>query len=252
MQERIFGGHFNEPDTYVTRRLKGMEDWLIVFTLDGEGYFRTAAGEKRCGAGDIGLLRSGVPHQYGTSPGHRWHFVWAHFPTLPEIGFLPEEEVFIHHVASTHNRKRIYRAFRKLLQDSRERTGLWQALCENSLKEVLLLIAAGQTNMDPRIEQAMHQLTQQMREQVRIDDIAKKVGLSPSRLSHLFKEETGETILEALNRMRINQAALLIGNPGGRTPTEAALDVGFQNYNHFAAQFKKYMGSSPRDFRRGH
>ena len=64
--------------------------------------------------------------------------------------------------------------------------------------------------MDPRIEEVLHLLSQHMREPLRIDAIARTVGLSASRLSHLFKQETGSSIVDTLNRMRIRQAALLI------------------------------------------
>jgi hypothetical protein len=60
----IIAGHFHETETYVTRRPEGMKDWLIIYTIDGEGYFRTPMGEQRCGAGDISILKAGVPHQY--------------------------------------------------------------------------------------------------------------------------------------------------------------------------------------------
>jgi AraC family transcriptional regulator of arabinose operon len=35
-----------------------------------------------------------------------------------------------------------------------------------------------------------------------------------------------------------------------RTATEASLDVGFNNYNHFASLFRKMYGVSPRNFLR--
>jgi AraC family transcriptional regulator, arabinose operon regulatory protein len=102
--------------------------------------------------------------------------------------------------------------------------------------------------MDSRVEQVLHMLSQKMKDAIRIDDLAKTVSLSPSRLSHLFKQETGESILETLNRMRLRQAALLLEHTD-RTATEAALDVGFQNYNHFAQLFRKQFGISPRFYK---
>jgi AraC family transcriptional regulator of arabinose operon len=36
----------------------------------------------------------------------------------------------------------------------------------------------------------------------------------------------------------------------GRTATESALDVGFNNYNHFADLFRKAYGLSPRAFKK--
>ncbi len=244
----VIGGHFDEDDTYRIRRPKGRGDWLIVYTIGGEGYFRTPAGEKRCGVGELGLLRSGVPHEYGTVQGHRWNFIWAHFHKLSETDYLPEEEVLIHTLPEGYLRKRVYRTFQNLLYDSRDQSGFWNALCENSLREVILLIAQRlEKKLDTRIEHTLQLLSQSMKKEIRIEALAKAVGLSTSRLSHLFKQETGESILEHLNNKRLRQAALLMEHMG-RTATEASFDVGFNNYNHFAALFRKSYGVSPRDY----
>ncbi|MEC0093831.1 helix-turn-helix domain-containing protein [Paenibacillus macquariensis] len=245
----IISGHFQENDTYVTRRPKGMSDWLIVYTLDGEGYFQTPSGEKTCGEGDITLLKADVPHKYGTCPGSKWNFLWAHFPRLSEVALLPDEEVFISKIINEHIRKRIYRSFKRVLRDSREGTVLWHELCENAIREILLLVAEGLNDkFDPRIKQIMHILSQKMVDPIRIEDLAKSVCLSSSRLSHLFKHETGETILEALHRMRLRQAALLLKHTD-RTASDVALDVGFHSYNHFAELFRLQFGISPRNYK---
>lgn len=244
----IFGGHFDEGDTYKTVRTNGRNDWLIVYTISGEGYFRTSAGEKRCEAGQITLLRAGVPHEYGTVQGQRWNFIWIHFPELSEISYLPYDEVFIHTLPGGYIRERIYHNFLNLLHDSRNRSSFWSTLCENSLREIILLIAQRlSSRLDPRIEQTLQLLSISLKEKVRIDELAKAVGLSPSRLSHLFKQEMGISMLDYLNQMRLKQAALLLEHMG-RTATEASLEAGFNNYNHFAALFRKLYGVSPRDF----
>ncbi|WP_373229319.1 helix-turn-helix domain-containing protein [Cohnella sp.] len=244
----IFGAHFDEDDTYRTRRQNGMNDWLIVYTLGGEGYFQTPAGEKRCKAGQIALLRAGVPHEYGTVKGQRWNFLWAHFQKLSENDYLPDDEVLIHTLPDGSIRKRIYRTFLNLLHDSRDRSGFWNSLCENSLREIILLIAQRLTKkLDARIEHTLQLLSQSMKEEVRIEELAKAAGLSSSRLSHLFKQEMGHSIVMHLNKMRLRQAALLMEYMG-RTATEASLDVGFNNYNHFAALFRRLYGVSPREY----
>ncbi|MBW5448247.1 helix-turn-helix domain-containing protein [Cohnella sp. CFH 77786] len=248
---RIITGHFRENDSYGIKRPEGMEDWLIVYTLEGEGYFRTPAGELSCGPGEIGLLRKGVPHAYGTRPGKIWHFMWAHFLGLPEAGLLPDEEVLICKMPPGALQRRVLHIFRTLIRDSRERGGYWQELCENQLSSILLLAAEQLTErLDPRVSQVMRMLSARMREPLTVNDLATAVGLSASRLSHLFKAETGRSVLDTLNAMRLEQASLLMVH-AGRTATEAAYDVGFQNYNHFAALFRKRFGKSPSAYRRG-
>ncbi len=246
----MFAGHFNEPDTYVTKRPSGMEDWLLTYTLDGEGYFRTAAGEKRCAKGDVAILRQFTPHEYGTVREQRWNFMWAHVPNLPDAHLLPEEEVVVQPIGMPNARKRLFRAFRNLLQDSRAQRPFWQPLCENAAREIVLLtVQDRRRNLDARVEEALQLLSRSMRSNISVDDIARQIGLSPSRLSHLFKQETGKTIIETLNELRIRQAAYLIAYTS-RSISEAAFDTGFQTYNHFADLFRKQMGCSPREYRR--
>jgi len=244
----ILAGHFDEDDGYRMFRPNGMDDWLIVMTLSGEGYFRTASGETRCSPGQVGLLRSGVPHEYGTVPGRRWNFVWAHFQRLPEIGYLPQEEALVRDLPGERQRKRVYRAFRAVLQDSRERSAYWRELCENAIREILLIVAQRtEKRTDPRIEEALQWLSRNMTAEFRLAALARAVGLSESRLSHLFKQETGQSALDHLNGMRLRQAALLMRRMG-RSATEASLDVGYNNYNHFAALFRRTYGTSPRSY----
>ena len=247
----ILTGHFRETDRYMRQRPAGMDNWLIVYTLDGEGYFRTPEGEKSCGGGEVGLLRRGIPHQYGTKSGKHWHFMWAHFAGLPETGLLPEGEVLICRMPAGTVQRRVLRSFRSLLQDSRDRGGFWQELCENQLSGLLLLVASQLANgLDARVAQAMRILSASMQEPITIGDLAAAVGLSVSRLSHLFKEETGRSVLDTLNQMRLEQAALLMTH-AGRTASEAAIDVGFQSYNHFAALFRKLYHAAPTHYRKG-
>jgi AraC family transcriptional regulator of arabinose operon len=242
----VVAGHFNEPDTYVTKRPHGMGDWLICYTLEGEGYFTIPGREAVCYKGDVTLLKPGTPHQYGTKKGRNWHFVWAHFPPLMmETRYLPIQDLLVHRVESGSARKRIFRAFKRAISDSRERRNYWQQLSENAVREILfLLLQRVNKQLDPRIEETLHLLSNHMRDPVRIEQLAKAVGLSPSRLSHLFKENTGRSIVDSLNQMRLHQAALLLEKTD-RNAAEVSLDVGFQNYNHFAKLFVRQYGVNP-------
>lgn len=245
----ILSGHFVMDDSYVLHRPNARGDWLMVYTLEGQGYFSTPEGRKETRAGQLCLLREGVPHEYGTVQGQDWNFVWIHFHKLMEMSYLPQEEVLIVPISEGYSQKRVLSAFDHILYLTRDRSDYWYALCENSIREIVLLIAQQlQTRHDPRIVVVLQKLSQSMQEEIKIGDLAKAVGLSSSRLSHLFKQEVGESIIEYVNRMRIKQAALFMEHMG-RSATEASLDVGFNNYNHFAALFRKQIGVSPRTYR---
>jgi AraC family transcriptional regulator of arabinose operon len=244
-------GHFRTPDTYVVDRPSGRHDWLVAYTLDGCGFLRTPEGEHPVRPGDLMLLRPGVPHRYGTCAGETWEFVWAHFSAeRVDASFLPARAATVEAIPDVASRRRILRAFRRALLDARDRGDYWNELCHGALQEVLAIAARHLVRrVDPRVEEVRRQLAEHTREPVRVDAFAQSVGLSPSRLSHLFKEATGQSIVEALNAMRVRQAALLLEHTR-RGAAEIAYEVGFQNYNHFLAQFRKRFGTSPSGYRR--
>nr|WP_231686987.1 AraC family ligand binding domain-containing protein [Bacillus sp. JCM 19034] len=206
-----------------------MNDWLITYTLAGEGFFEIEGQEHRTRTGEITLLKPGTPHRYGTPKGERWNFVWAHFKEgFMDTGLLPLDALTIQHIEQQAVRERIYYAFRRILSDSREQGSYWHELCVSALREILMLLAKQHTSeFDPRIEETLYLLAERMNETIRVEELAQNIGLSPSRLAHLFKENTGESIIEALNRMRIKQATLLLAHTN-RNASEAAHEVAFK------------------------
>ncbi|ANY67754.1 hypothetical protein BBD42_15730 [Paenibacillus sp. BIHB 4019] len=249
-QSVIFAGHFSENDHYHTVRPHGRSDWLMFYTLQGEGFALTDASRQRCLPGELTLIRPGCMHEYGTAAGNTWQFVWVHFPdVIAETGLLPATNLISCPIRQPSAGKRIYRAFRRILTDSLASSLYGESLCENALREILLLLAQQiNSTADARIEEAMHLLAVHMTQPLSIGELAHTIGLSPSRLSHLFKASTGYSIIDMHNRMRVRQAALLLEHTK-RSASEIAFDVGYQNYNHFAVQFSKVYGVSPRAYR---
>lgn len=69
---------------------------------------------------------------------------------------------------------------------------------------------------------------------------AKKVSLSSSRLSHLFKTEVGVPLKSYLILHQIKKAFILLSK--GSNITEACLMAGFDTPSHFAGTVKRMMG----------
>lgn len=72
--------------------------------------------------------------------------------------------------------------------------------------------------------------------------------MAPFYLSKLFKEKTGEGILEYISAVRINKAKKLL-KEGHNSVQEVAQKVGYCDYNTFTRIFKKLEGIPPKKFR---
>lgn len=85
-------------------------------------------------------------------------------------------------------------------------------------------------------------------EQITTADLAKKWYLSESHICHIFKKAVGMTVLEYINRYRVDKAALLLLNTE-ETISQIAQEVGFDNLNYFDRIFRRYKNMPPKKYK---
>ena len=83
---------------------------------------------------------------------------------------------------------------------------------------------------------------------IRLDDVATAVFLSPNYFSSLFKKITGYTFSNYLMKLRV-QAARDLLQQTSIPIKEIVYQVGFEDYNYFNRTFKKLQGIPPARFR---
>jgi AraC-like DNA-binding protein len=83
-----------------------------------------------------------------------------------------------------------------------------------------------------------------------LQELAKQAGLSPSRYSALFKAQTGAAPIEHHIGLRIHAACSLLVT-STLSIKEIAARLGYEDPLYFSRLFRKTMGTSPSDYRRG-
>jgi len=107
---------------------------------------------------------------------------------------------------------------------------------------------AAMSGYDQRIRRAMDYLDRNLSRKIALADIAAAVGLSTSRLSHLFREQSGQTPQQHLEGLRMQRAAELLRRTGFSIK-QISDAVGFDNQFYFSQRFKARSGQSPSTFR---
>lgn len=85
-------------------------------------------------------------------------------------------------------------------------------------------------------------------EHLDLTTLADMVYLSPAYLSRIFKAETGSTINQYLNRVRITKAKELLHNRQLKL-IDISLLVGYEDQSYFTRVFRKITGISPSEYR---
>lgn len=88
-------------------------------------------------------------------------------------------------------------------------------------------------------------------ENMSLDELAAALGRSKSYLCIAFKKDTGTTIVDCLNLIRIRRAAELI-TYSDYSLTQVSVACGFSSVSHFNRVFLKYVGITPGQCRRAY
>ncbi|QGQ94461.1 helix-turn-helix domain-containing protein [Paenibacillus psychroresistens] len=241
-------------------RSEGTKDWLMIYTVSGEGSFRVDREVRICKEHDLVILSPGIPHHYVANEGRDWEILWVHFIPLPEWNTwlqLPRtaEGLIYIHINEEIAEERLERTFQRLIQDSRGSGKAEQELAKLALAEMLILIYQVSVKenrsglLDTRIEKAIHYLTEHLANKHVLGQLALRVELSESRFSHLLKEQTGESFIELLVKLRLQRAVKLL-QLTTRQIKEIAFEVGFESAYYFTRRFTRQFGISPREYRR--
>lgn len=83
---------------------------------------------------------------------------------------------------------------------------------------------------------------------ISLQSIADHIHVNSSYLSRLYKKETGESIVDAINKYRIENAKKLLKDPVYKV-FEVACAVGIEDPAYFTHVFTKYTGMSPKEYK---
>lgn len=79
--------------------------------------------------------------------------------------------------------------------------------------------------------------------------VASNVNVSSNHFSAIFRKETGETFIDYLTRVRMENAKELLTCTSMKT-SEIGFEVGYRDPHYFSYIFKKTTGMSPKEYRR--
>jgi len=110
----------------------------------------------------------------------------------------------------------------------------------------LLYYKNSSDTIDPRIRKSIKYILGNFDSNIGVEDLAKLVGLNPVYFGTLFKKNTGTTVREYINRIRVNNAENMLSS-GEYSVTETAYRCGFNDVFYFSKVFKSYKGYCPSE-----
>jgi len=241
----------------------------IGYCLDGEGLFHISDKTYSVRAGDVFVIRQAQPHIANAEPGKSCRFLFVYFKASVLEASEPELLLPFHAKPSILN-NRIDGALPVAGEIGRLLVGLGDELEEKQigyrsqvrgalLQACALLARHYRAQMKPgdwnalqnsfhRLYPALEYIREHLADDIRLQDVADHISLSPSRTYHLFKEIIGDGFKEHLIKMRIKEAQRLL--VGTDLPiTDVFLQSGFPNHASFYRSFQQIVNMTPGEYR---
>ena len=100
----------------------------------------------------------------------------------------------------------------------------------------------------PRLRDVFEFIELNYHQSISLKEVAQAVGYSSAYLTDLVRRLTGKTVNDWIIECRIAQACTLLLSTHNSV-NQIALQVGYQNLNHFYSQFRNYHSTTPHAWR---
>lgn len=247
------------PLDFFIDRPHGMKGFILNMTVSGRGRVFDGDDAFECSPGDLLLFQPSARHFYGRAPDcaawhHRWVYFrprgfwapWLHWPdTRLDVGRM--------HLPEAATRAEFEQLFEAIDAAHRGGKPSSEDLAINLLERLLIRCTeetpgASARVRDPRIQAVCQHVAKHLQRDLSLQEVARHACLSPSRLAHLFREQTGVSLVRWREDQRIILAKHLLQSTSVPVASVGAR-VGYDDALYFSRVFRKRVGVSPTAFR---
>ena len=99
------------------------------------------------------------------------------------------------------------------------------------------------------VDKAIVYIREHFKENFGLDDVLNTTNYSKSHFCRMFKDSTGMSITEYINKFRVEKSCLELIYTD-RNITEIATENGFNNIQYFSRVFRQFMGCTPKQYQK--
>lgn len=215
--------------------------------------------QKLCLSEGQGLfIYPGVPHSYhGLTPDWTLDIFGFDGPVLPSmLPLLHMQESGIYHFSDRTVFPAHIRRLTKLCDAPGSKVEQdFSKACYSFLLDLYNCITYISSTDIASDDHILHQITsfleEHYAEDISLDMLSEQLHLTPEYLCTYYKKKMQCTIMNALLTLRISRARIFLRQYPERKVKEIARMCGFDSPSYFCRQFKKIVGVTPDQFRKG-
>lgn len=234
----------------------------LVYITTGQGIHSIENTNYNISAGDLFIVFPGEKHSLYPISNGKNEFTWITCGFLPncisfDFSIFPRKHRFIGTKSFDLNL-----IFHTMLDEYRGRAEDFERVLKSYLTVILIRMkrcitkqadSNSYTTLKRRniCKSTVEYIREHYKDPIKLEDIARALGVSCGYLSKLFKEEQKQTVMQYLYTYRVKEACRLLVD-SKMSISLIANAVGFGDRKSFYTQFTRIMCVSPGDYRSRH
>ncbi len=242
----------------------------LTIILSGKGRYFVEEKVYDVEPGDIIVCNPGVHHKnIVTSPSEPTvefftGFYGYHFKNMPPETIQLKDGGYHLRLSADARREVMKQCYEMLAENEARQIGKYFMLKARLMQVLLLMMREIVETPRPKqkscnfesynksyaVKKIINYLNENYEHKISLDQIAHNMYLSPVYISKIFKEETGESPINYLIKIRLEKARDILEHSEDGSIKNIATEVGYDDVYHFSKLFKKYYGISPQNYRK--
>ena len=232
-------------------------DDLLIYCVSGQGQLQVEGQTLAVTAGDLLLLPEGLPHRYQADDSDPWSIYWVHLGGDEVTGYFDEiaGEGMERQRVTVGVHSRLAEEFQSLLAAATRVQPEHLVYAANLLRSLLAFAALMRRQYTTRhasldINRVNSYLQTALTRRLNLDELVSATStLSRYHFIREYKRQTGQTPMQAFQRIKVSHACYLL-DISDDTLAQIAARLGYDDPYYFSRLFKKVMGISPQRYRR--
>jgi len=230
----------------------------IAFVVKGNMTFSAKGKTYSLYGGDVFITPANIPHDTGNKPVGICEIYWVqiylkdtsffflepHWAVSLKSALLQLKAGVLH--GNIASRKYLSKMMQLLIADSQESKYQGTALLINCIYEILEASTGMHSNLSPEIHTALEWIFDNLCDEIRLEELAERSGLSLSHFKRKFNAQVGMSPRMFINKQKVDYAKGLLSD--GYSVTQVAYQLGFNSSNYFSTVFRKFAFLSPVEY----
>lgn len=241
----------------------------ITYIISGRGKYLLDGNVYDVKTGDVVMCNPGVMHQNvevnPKEPTVEFFtgFTDFQFKNMPPNSIVLNDGGYILHTSAETRQDITKHCYEMVAEQESGKPGKYFMLKAHLIQIMLLIIremmpeekqqlslSFESYNRNYAVQRIISFLSENYAAKISLDQIARNMYLSPVYISKIFKEETGDSPINYLIKIRLEKARDILLQGNERSIKNIANSVGYEDVYHFSKLFKKYYGISPLHYKR--